>query len=188
MSALVREVTVPAQGGRAVEASAGEAVEVVDLDGHQVGDLWVIDAGDHRRWLSPSHTRDRTERLFPGLGQAFTNQRGEPTPAGRFRHAPHGPRRDCRAHSLCHRLLAHQQPAPQPDAGTPAHHHRELMKLVPVDFVSTRDRATAVRSGIALRHASQGMAAGWKRALAGVTTGAIGVAIPFVVMFVFPAP
>lgn len=78
MSALVREVTVPAQGGRAVEASAGETVEVVDLDGHQVGDLWVIDAGDHRRWLSTSHTRDRIERLFPALGQAFTDQRGEP--------------------------------------------------------------------------------------------------------------
>jgi hypothetical protein len=30
---------------------------IVDVEGHQVGDLWVIDADDHGRWLSTSHTR-----------------------------------------------------------------------------------------------------------------------------------
>jgi uncharacterized protein YcgI (DUF1989 family) len=53
-------------------------VGVVDIEGHQVGDLWAIDAADHGRWLSASHTRDRCERLFPAVGEAFCDQRGEP--------------------------------------------------------------------------------------------------------------
>jgi uncharacterized protein YcgI (DUF1989 family) len=46
----------------------GELVRVIDVEGQQVGDLWVIDADDHDRWLSTSHTRDRLERLFPRVG------------------------------------------------------------------------------------------------------------------------
>jgi uncharacterized protein len=69
---------VPAQGGRAIGVRAGAIVRVVDLEGQQVGDLWVIDAADHGRWLSTSHTRDRLERLFPRVGEWFTDQLGEP--------------------------------------------------------------------------------------------------------------
>lgn len=69
---------VPAQGGRAIGVRAGAVVRVVDLEGQQVGDLWVIDAADHGRWLSTSHTRDRLERLFPRVGERFTDQLGEP--------------------------------------------------------------------------------------------------------------
>jgi uncharacterized protein YcgI (DUF1989 family) len=73
-----RQVVVPAQSGRAVSVSRGDLVGVVDIEGHQVGDLWAIDAADHGRWLSASHTRDRCERLFPAVGEAFCDQRGEP--------------------------------------------------------------------------------------------------------------
>ena len=73
-----RPVVVPAQSGRAVAVSRGDLVRVVDIEGHQVGDLWAVDATDHRRWLSVSHTRDRCERLFPGIGGVFCDQRGEP--------------------------------------------------------------------------------------------------------------
>lgn len=69
---------VPAQRGRAVGAREGAVVRVVDVEGQQVGDLWVIDAADHDRWLSTSHTRDRLERLFPRVGERFTDQLGEP--------------------------------------------------------------------------------------------------------------
>jgi uncharacterized protein YcgI (DUF1989 family) len=57
--------TVDAQSGLAVHVGAGEIVRVVDVEGQQVADLWVIDAADPGRWLSASHTRDRCERLFP---------------------------------------------------------------------------------------------------------------------------
>jgi len=73
-----RQVVVPAQSGRAVSVRRGEVVQVVDIEGHQVGDLWAVDAADHGRWLSVSHTRDRCERLFPAVGGVFCDQRGEP--------------------------------------------------------------------------------------------------------------
>ena len=73
-----RQVVVPARSGRAVSVSRGDLVRVVDIEGHQVGDLWAVDAADHGRWLSASHTRDRCERLFPDLGGQFCDLRGEP--------------------------------------------------------------------------------------------------------------
>ncbi|MFF0447923.1 DUF1989 domain-containing protein [Streptomyces sp. NPDC004609] len=78
MTGHTRTVTVPAQEGRAFGAAAGDLVEIVDVEGHQVGDLWVIDAADHGRWLSTSHTRDRLERMFPRPGEQFTDQFREP--------------------------------------------------------------------------------------------------------------
>lgn len=69
---------VPAQGGRAIGVREGELVRVIDVEGQQVGDLWAIDAADHDRWLSTSHTRDWLERLFPRVGEQFTDQVGQP--------------------------------------------------------------------------------------------------------------
>ncbi len=71
-------IVVPAQSARAVRAGRGDLVAVVDVEGRQVGDLWAVDAADHGRWLSPGHTRDRCERLFPALGEDFRDQHGDP--------------------------------------------------------------------------------------------------------------
>src|SRR5215475_4269694 len=71
-------VIVPPQSGRAISVQAGTVFSVVDVAGHQVGDMWAIDAADHRRWLSVSHTRDRCERLFPAVGEQFRDQNGDP--------------------------------------------------------------------------------------------------------------
>jgi uncharacterized protein len=73
-----RALAVGPQSGVAVLAGAGEVVRVVDVEGHQVGDMWVIDAADPGRWLSASHTRDRCERLFPRPGEWFCDQYGTP--------------------------------------------------------------------------------------------------------------
>jgi uncharacterized protein YcgI (DUF1989 family) len=78
LGARCRQVVVPAQSGRAVSVSRGDLVRVVDIEGHQVGDMWAVDAADHGRWLSVSHTRDRCERLFPAVGGQFCDQRLEP--------------------------------------------------------------------------------------------------------------
>ena len=80
-----RQVVVPAQSGRAVRVRRGDLVQVVDIEGHQVGDLWAVDAADHGRWLSASHTRDRCERLFPDVGRAFCDQRCSDRAPGRLR-------------------------------------------------------------------------------------------------------
>ncbi len=58
-----RVVIVAAQSGHAVSVAGGELVRVVDVDGHQVGDMWAVDATDPSLWLSTGHTRDRCERL-----------------------------------------------------------------------------------------------------------------------------
>jgi uncharacterized protein len=73
-----RQVVVPTQSGRAVSVSRSDLIRVVDIEGHQVGDLWAVDAADHGRWLSVSHTRDQCERLFPAVRGQFCDQRGEP--------------------------------------------------------------------------------------------------------------
>jgi uncharacterized protein len=70
-----RQMIVPARSGRAVSVSCGG---VVDIQDHQAGDNWAVDAADHGRWLSVSHTRDRCQRLFPAVGGQFCGQRGTP--------------------------------------------------------------------------------------------------------------
>jgi len=73
-----RAVTIAPQSGQAISVGHGELVRVVDVEGHQVGDMWAIDATDPGRWLSASHTHDRCERLFPAVGEQFRDQLGEP--------------------------------------------------------------------------------------------------------------
>lgn len=71
-------VDVPAKSGRAMLVRRGALMQVIDVGGHQVGDMWAIDATDPGRWLSVSHTRDRCERLFPAIGEQFRDHQGEP--------------------------------------------------------------------------------------------------------------
>lgn len=73
-----RSLLVAPQTGQALAVSRGELVRVVDLEGHQVGDMWAADAADPACWLSTGHTRDRRERLFPRVGEQFTDYRGAP--------------------------------------------------------------------------------------------------------------
>ena len=73
-----RVIAVPPQSGRAINVPLGARFSIADVGGHQVGDMWAIDAADHGRWLSVSHTRDRCERLFPAIGEHFLDQRGDP--------------------------------------------------------------------------------------------------------------
>jgi uncharacterized protein YcgI (DUF1989 family) len=73
-----RAMIVAPQSGRAERVRCGEVVRVIDVAGHQVGDMWMIDAADPGCWLSASHTRDRCERLFPPVGEHFSDQHGQP--------------------------------------------------------------------------------------------------------------
>jgi uncharacterized protein YcgI (DUF1989 family) len=73
-----RAITVAPRSGQAISVGRGALVRVVDVEGHQVGDMWAIDAADPGRWLSASHTRDRCERMFPVVGEQFRDQHGEP--------------------------------------------------------------------------------------------------------------
>lgn len=56
--------------------ASGQRVRVVDLEGGQVGDVFVFARDDLSEHHSASHTRAQTNRLFPKVGeQFFTNRR-----------------------------------------------------------------------------------------------------------------
>ena len=78
MSHTSQALVVPPQSARAIAVPRGALISIVDVGGHQVGDMWAIDAADHGRWLSVSHTRDRCERLFPAMNEQFRDQSGDP--------------------------------------------------------------------------------------------------------------
>jgi uncharacterized protein len=72
----MREVTVPAREGRGVRVAAGELLDVVDLEGHQVGDLVAWFADDPSEYLSPTHTVSCNASILLGSGaQVFSNRR-----------------------------------------------------------------------------------------------------------------
>ena len=74
-----RRHVVPPGEGRAVRVPAGAHVQVIDLDGGQVGDVFAFVAEPGRRelteYLSAAHTRASTSRLFPRVGESFVTSR-----------------------------------------------------------------------------------------------------------------
>lgn len=74
----IKTVHVPAYSAGSLYVAKGQLLDIIDVEGQQVGDLWAVDAENTSRWLSVSHTRDRLERLFPTFGQSFTDQQGFP--------------------------------------------------------------------------------------------------------------
>lgn len=56
----------------------GKRFAVVDIDGGQVGDLFMFASDPTDEYLSASHTRMTTGRLFPAEGQAFASDRRQP--------------------------------------------------------------------------------------------------------------
>jgi uncharacterized protein YcgI (DUF1989 family) len=61
-----------------VEVRSGQRIEIVDVDGGQVGDFFAFCAADHEEYLSAGHTRAARQRLFPRLGEDFVSNRRRP--------------------------------------------------------------------------------------------------------------
>ena len=70
------QLDVPPGQGRAVRLRAGDTVQVIDVDGAQVGDVFAFAAADTTEHLSASHTRTATGRLFPRIGEQFFQSHG----------------------------------------------------------------------------------------------------------------
>ncbi|MDH6193636.1 uncharacterized protein YcgI (DUF1989 family) [Mycobacterium frederiksbergense] len=75
---MMSRTTVPAGSGRAVPLRHGDRVRVIDVDGGQVGDVFAYAAADPNEYLSASHTRTATGRLFPEVGEHFVTNRRRP--------------------------------------------------------------------------------------------------------------
>ncbi|MFA9400748.1 MAG: DUF1989 domain-containing protein [Acidobacteriota bacterium] len=78
MSDLIEEVIVPAYEAGTIEVKKGQTLEVVDLEGRQVGDLaaWMID--DPSEYLSPAHTVSSLAKLVPEVGDAILSNHRTP--------------------------------------------------------------------------------------------------------------
>jgi uncharacterized protein len=75
-SETLAEIVVPAREGRGVLVGKGQFVDVVDLEGQQVGDLvaWLQARPDE--YMSPAHTVSCNASIRLGVGsQLFTNHR-----------------------------------------------------------------------------------------------------------------
>src|ERR1700681_70394 len=71
-------MVVPAGAGRAVWVRRGEHLRILDVEGGQVGDLFAFAGADPGEYLSASHTRTSTSRLFPRIGEQFITNRRRP--------------------------------------------------------------------------------------------------------------
>ncbi len=69
-------VTIPARGGKAARASAGQRIRVVNTHGMQVVDAWAFNANDPSEWMAMEASRAWFMKLAAAVGDTFvTNQR-----------------------------------------------------------------------------------------------------------------
>ena len=69
---------MPARTGVAVDVDAGQRVTIIDRDGGQVGDFFAFHRDDPTEYLSASHTRAFTSKVFPKVGDAFMSSLRRP--------------------------------------------------------------------------------------------------------------
>lgn len=72
------EVIVPAREARTMEVKKGQTLEVVDLEGQQVGDFTAWLAEDPDEYLSPSHTVSSLSKLVPEVGDSILSNHRRP--------------------------------------------------------------------------------------------------------------
>ena len=73
---MVEEVHVPARTAAVAEVRKGQVLQVVDLEGRQVGDLMAYRPEDPTEYLSPAHTLSCIVKLMPEEGDVlFSNHR-----------------------------------------------------------------------------------------------------------------
>lgn len=73
---LVQEVEVPAREARAVDVDRGQILQIVDLEGQQVGDLAAYMRDDPSEYMSPGHWLSCITHFVPQVGEeVFSNHR-----------------------------------------------------------------------------------------------------------------
>lgn len=71
MDSPKKTIEVPGYSVRAIDVNAGDHFRIIDVEGAQVGDLFVISRTDHFEYLSTAVTRMVNHNLFPEPDQAF---------------------------------------------------------------------------------------------------------------------
>ncbi len=69
-------IEIPGYQGRAIQLDQGSTFRVIDVEGCQIGDMFVISADDHNEVFSPAMTRQVGFRLTPRPGDIiYSNHR-----------------------------------------------------------------------------------------------------------------
>ena len=74
----VEKIDVPGYQGRAIEVRKGDLVRVIDVEGCQIGDLFLIARDDPMEIFSPALTRLVNFTPFPRIGESFISSRRRP--------------------------------------------------------------------------------------------------------------
>lgn len=69
---------LPAQSGTALEIRAGDALEILDIEGEQVADVAIFSATDARERFSPGRTLDYNGSLYLTTGALLYSNRSTP--------------------------------------------------------------------------------------------------------------
>ena len=72
------QLAVPGYEGRATRVAAGSRLRITDVEGCQIGDLFVMAEADVAEAVSPAVTRLETFNLFPRVGQQFFSTQHRP--------------------------------------------------------------------------------------------------------------
>ena len=74
----MREILVKGGYWGRIDVSAGERLEIVNVEGSQICDFFAFRAGDTGEFLSPAHTRGELMRLTLGAGDLLVSVRRAP--------------------------------------------------------------------------------------------------------------
>ena len=69
---------IPARTGWSARLRAGQSFKVIDVEGGQCADLWVLCAEDPAEHLSAQHTRVHMASIYPAVGWTFVTGRRRP--------------------------------------------------------------------------------------------------------------
>ncbi len=74
----MERVRVPARTGVAVDVDAGQRGAIIDVEGGQVEDFFAFNRVDPTEYLSASHTRAFTSKVFPVVAMPSCRAGGGP--------------------------------------------------------------------------------------------------------------
>ncbi len=75
---MTRRQTIPARQGRAVRLSAGQALKMINVSGHQVVDTWAFNDADISEFFSAEHWRATVGHIIPRVGDKLVTNRRRP--------------------------------------------------------------------------------------------------------------
>lgn len=78
MDTEVRGVDIAARAGGWIDAQQGDLLEIIDVEGVQVADMFAVSTTDPTEWLSAGNTRAANRRLFPAVGEPWMTTRFRP--------------------------------------------------------------------------------------------------------------